>query len=182
MTFQNALTSSLAALLVSGQIAFAAGSDTDSTPKPTETTTQCEKGMVWDKKEKECVKIKESNLSDDSIYENARELAYAGQFDNAIELLTRAENQNDPRILNYLGFSHRKAGRTALGMSYYQQALAIDPKYDLARSYMGQSLVKQGKLGAAQEQLALIAQNSGTDNWPYQSLATAITTGNSSNY
>lgn len=171
---KHTLTIAASALALSTSIGFAAGSGSSSEPKPTETTQQCEKGFVFDKKEAACVEIKDSKLNDDAIYENARELAYDGQFDNALELLARAENPRDPRILTYQGFAHRKSGHFSKGMDYYQQALSIDPNFILARSYMGQGFVKAGNVKAAEEQLMLIASAAGTDNWPYEALERAI--------
>ncbi len=160
-----------AALATSG---FAAGDAGGGAPKPTKTTQECEDGMVWDKEKKECVEAEQSMFDDDFLYENAREFAYDGQYDNAIKLLHLAANHQDPRILNYLGFSHRKAGRTDLGMTYYKQALAIDPDYNLARSYMGQALVLDGDIDGSWVQLAEIANRGGKDSWPYLALKQAI--------
>ena len=162
--------------------AFSAGSETPTPPKPSETTLKCDKGFVWDKKKKECVEIEESSLSDDAIYDNARELAYAEQYTNALNLLDRAENPRDARILTYKGYAHRRAGRTMKGMSYYRQALRADPNYVLARSYMGQAFIQQGKSAAAKQQLKKIAAISGTDNWPYEALAKAIKGDTSTDY
>lgn len=162
------------ALAVTTSGAFAAGSETPTKPTKSETTQDCEKGFVWDKKKEECVKIEASIMPDDEIYKNARELAYDGQYDNALKLLAMADNPRDPRILTYQGYANRKAGRVAKGMEYYQQALNIDPTFVLARSYMGQAFVQTGQIDAAEEELVQIAALSGTNNWPYQSLARAI--------
>lgn len=173
MTKFNAISLATSIALLSTP-AFSAGSNTPEAPKPSETTLKCDKGFVWDKKKKDCVEIEESSLSDDAIYDTARELAYDTQYSNALKLLARAENPRDPRILTYKGYAHRRAGQTMKGMSYYRAALKIDPTYVLARSYMGQAFVKQGKPYAAQKQLQKIASIAGTDNWPYQSLALAL--------
>jgi tetratricopeptide (TPR) repeat protein len=113
-------------------------------------------------------------LDDNAIYSNARELAYAGRYENALELLNLAADQSDPRILNYKGFTNRKMGNTKLAMKYYQQALDIDPKYILARSYFGQAKLQSGDIAGAKHQLALIKDISGINNWPYESLSSAI--------
>jgi tetratricopeptide (TPR) repeat protein len=89
-------------------------------------------------------------------------------------LLNLAANQSDPRLLNYKGFTNRKMGNTKLAMDYYQQALDIDPKYILARSYFGQAKLQSGDVKGAKQQLALIKDISGNDNWPYESLSSAI--------
>ena len=154
--------------------AFAAGGADDSEPTQTNTTKECKDGKVWDKDKKKCVDASRGMYDDDFIYENARELAYDGQYRHAIDLLELAANQNDPRILNYLGFANRKAGNVELGMQYYQKALAIDPDYNLARSYMGQALVLEGDMDGAWTQLAEIANRGGKGTWPYIELKQAI--------
>lgn len=156
-----------------GSVALAAGSDSSQPPAKTETTQKCTDGKIWDKKKKKCVAADQS-YNDDDLYEAARELAYDGQYGHAIDILQLAKNQNDPRILNYLGFANRKAGRIELGMSYYQRALALDADYSLARSYMGQALVEQGDLKGASLQLEEIKMRNGEDNWPYRALKDSI--------
>jgi tetratricopeptide (TPR) repeat protein len=153
---------------------FAAGSDSTQPPVKTETTQLCKDGQVFDDKTQKCLDVEGAALTDDQIYTAARELAYDGQYDNALHVLAAAENQNDPRILNYKGFANRKAGRVAEGMKYYQAALTIDPDYILARSYMGQALIADGKTDAARAQLAEIAARGGADTWAYASLEQAL--------
>jgi tetratricopeptide (TPR) repeat protein len=156
--------------------AFAAGEETDQTKPPpkTETTTKCAGGKIWDKTKKECVVPKKSSFNDDDLYKAAREFAYAGQYENAIAVLRLAENQNDPRILNYLGYANRKAGRMELGMSYYRKALLVDQNYILARSYMGQALMEQGDAQAARVQLVEIRDRGGENTWAYRSLLQSL--------
>ena len=156
---------------------FAAGGGGGGAPAPTPTTKKCKKGEVWNKKKKKCIKVKAGVTSDDALYEAARELAYAERYDEAIEMLELAADRNDPRILNYLGFSHRNAGRMEVGLGYYQEAIKRDPDYVLARSYMGQALIQNGDRVGAAVQLAEIEQRAGKDNWPYESLASALATG-----
>ena len=172
-TFLNTLSTIAAAgtlALTLSLPAFAAGSDSGEPPAATETTKTCKDGKVWDKDKKECVDPQKSGFNDTQLYENARELAYAGQYDNAIKVLKVASNQNDPRILNYMGFSNRKAGRMQLGMSYYKKALAIDGNYLLARSYMGQALLQQGDREGARTQLVEIRDRGGENTYAYRAL------------
>ena len=115
-------------------------------------------------------------FTDDVLYVSARDLAYDGKFENAIHLLQLAENQDDPRILNYLGFSNRKMGRTAIAMEYYARALEINPDYILARSYIGQGLVADGDMAGAKAQLAEIRDRGHSDSWAYVMLENAIQT------
>src|SRR5262245_38734149 len=143
VAFRMALAASI--LLGAAASAFAIGSESDETSPPTrsQTTTECQDGKVWDQEKKECVDPKKSSFNDDKLYEAGREFAYAGQYENAITVLRLAKNQNDPRILNYLGYANRKAGRMDLGMSYYRKALNVDENFILARFYMGQALIEQ---------------------------------------
>jgi len=154
--------------------AFAVGTDTSDTPKPTETTTECEDGQIWDKELKACVDPEESRLDDNGLFDAARELAFAGQYENAITVLYQARNRNDPRILNYLGYTNRQAGRMEVALGYYRQALAIDPDYVLARSYMGQALVILGRLSEAEDQLLEIRARSGQGTWAEAALSNAL--------
>lgn len=161
-------------LLLFNQSVFSAGEEDDPTPKPTETTQKCDKGQVWDKDKKECIGIQESRFNDDQIFQTARELAYANRYKDAIALLSKATNKSDPRVLNYLGFSYRKAGDFKQSISYYMQALTIDPNYLLARSYMGQGYLAQGKDEQAAIQLAEIRNRGGEDTWSYKALESAM--------
>ncbi len=161
--------------------AFAAGSDDSTPPKPTQTTTQCANGQIFDQRTQSCVTARESSLTDDDRYEAAREFAYAGQYENALTVLAAADNPEDPRILNYKGFANRKAGRMELGLTFYRAALERDPDYILARSYMGQALVQQGDFAAARDQLLEIRARGGRDTWAYASLKQALA-GTASDY
>lgn len=167
----------LTVMLASGQ-ALAVGSDSSEPPKPTKTTTECKRGEVWDEKKAKCVKADEkSGLDDDTIYKAARELAYANRYDEAHDLLMLARDRNDPRILNYLGYTSRKLGRYEVGMGYYREAIKRDPDYILARSYMGQALALAGDRKGAEEQLQQIAMRGGRDSWAYESLDNFLKTG-----
>jgi predicted Zn-dependent protease len=178
VALKSSLTTVFAAgfLLAAGLPAFAAGTETDDTAPPpkTQTTTKCTDGQIWDKDKKECVKPKKTSFNDDQLFQAAREFAYAGQYDNAIKVLHLARNQDDPRILNYLGYSNRKAGRMQVGMNYYHRALQKDENYILARSYMGQALLQQGDQQAARVQLVEIRDRGGEDTWAYRSLLQSL--------
>jgi Flp pilus assembly protein TadD len=89
-------------------------------------------------------------------------------------VLNLARNQNDPRILNYLGYANRKAGRMELGMSYYRKALQADENYILARSYMGMALVEQGDIQGARVQLVEIRDRGGEGTWAYRALLQSL--------
>ncbi len=126
------------------------------------TVPTCKKGKIWDKKTKKCVKAKKSSgLSDDNLYEAARDLAYNRRYEEAIVVLRLASDQQNPRILNYLGYSNRKLGNVEAGLAYYTAALKADPDYTLVREYMGEAFLELGKVDEAKEQLAEIEKRCG---------------------
>jgi Flp pilus assembly protein TadD len=169
------MAAGLAGLFALSTSAFAAG-ESDSTETP--VAQSCKKGEVWDKSKKKCVKASSGILPDEDLYQQGRALAKAGHYDWAIEVLAVAQNQQDPRVLNYTGYSHRKAGRLEIGITYYRQALAIDPGFNLAREYLGEGYIAAGRIDLAQNELAAIARSCGTSCAEYKDLAAAIATAN----
>ncbi len=167
--FAATILAGAAAIAFAGS-AFAAGEDTSKPPEETKTTTECKDGKVWDEAKKECVDPKKSDLSDDILFKAAREMAYAGQYENSLKVLDAVRDQNSARVLNYRGYANRKAGRMEIGMDYYRKALAVDANYILARSYMGQALVEQGRIEEAKAQLIEIRDRGGENTWAYQAL------------
>lgn len=178
--------------LAAPSAARAASSDTTTPPVATETTTTCTDGKIWNEEKKECVAPEEMKPAegtpageaeeqkksereiDDRLYEAAREFAYAGQYENAIRALRAASDQEDPRILNYLGYNTRKLGNMELGMRYYRRALQKDENYILARSYMGQALIEQGDIEGARVQLVEIRDRGGENTWAYRALLQSL--------
>lgn len=149
--------------------AFAAGGDSSA-------ENPCKEGQVYDEATKSCVDQK-SDLNDTLIYQSARQFAYAGRYGEALDMLSRAKNQNDPRILNYYGFTNRKLGNVAVAMDYYRRAIAADGNYLLARSYMGQGLVQMGDIEGARAQLVEIRDRGGRDTEAYRMLYEALKSG-----
>ena len=135
------------------------------------TVTKCKGGKVWDKKQQKCVTPKQGMLDDDSIYEAGRDLAMAGRYGEAIEVLGLAADKTDPRILNYLGYSHRKSGRIQVGLGYYQEALRINPDYTLVREYLGEAYIQLGDVASAKNQLSEIEKRCGTGCKEYTALS-----------
>lgn len=137
-------------------------------------STQCKKGEVWDKKKQKCVPPKYGMLDDDNIYEAGHDLAMAGRYDEAIAVLSLAANKQDPRILNYLGYSHRHSGRVTVGLGYYEEALRLNPDYTLVREYLGEAHLQIGDLAGAQEQLREIEKRTGKGSREYGMLSEQI--------
>lgn len=168
------------ALSFCATMAFAAG-ESDSTPKPTETSTKCADGEVFDKDKNECVKSASLDLDDDDRYEAVRELAYSGRPESALMVIASAEGADTPRFLTYRGFALRKMGDFEGAMVAYRKALEIDPDYILARSYMAQGMLQQGDFSGAHAELRAIEAKGGRDTWAYASLVQAIN-GQPTNY
>jgi tetratricopeptide (TPR) repeat protein len=171
------MTAAFVTLFALSAGAYAAGSGGDSTDA-SPTNHNCKKSEVWDKKAKKCVKKESGILPDEDLYQQGRALAKLGQYDWALDVLALVQNQNDPRVLNYTGYSHRKAGRLEIGITYYNKALAIDPNFVLAREYLGEGYVAAGRKDLAQLQLNEIANRCGTTCEEYKDLAEAISTAN----
>lgn len=157
--------------------AFAAGEETFTPPTPSETTTVCVEGQVFDLATETCMDPAESTNDDSARLNDVRELAYEGYLQAALDVLDSLENPQDTMALTYYGFAHRKAGRVDLGMQYYHAALAVDPDNVLARSYMGQGFAEAGQMVQARAQLGEIRQRGGRGTWAEFSLRQAIQTG-----
>lgn len=172
-----AATLSIAAFILAPPLARAAGSDDSEPPTPTETTTECEKGEVWDEKTKACIKAEESSLNGDQRYGAVRELAYAGRHDEALAILALMTEGETSRVMTYQGFLLRQTGRIEDGITAYERAIALNPQNILARSYYGQLLVQMDEIQLAQAQLDAIRTAGGRGTWAETALASAITTG-----
>jgi tetratricopeptide (TPR) repeat protein len=169
---------SLAAFLMTSasSMSFAAGGGGE---EPAEPVKKCKKGEVVKQvgNIKKCVKLESGILPDEDLYQQGRALAKAGEYDWALQVLAAIENQNDPRVLNYTGYSNRKAGRLEIGITYYRKALAIDPNFVLAREYLGEGYVAAGRIDLARLELDEIKKRAGTASEEYQDLSKAIATG-----
>lgn len=150
--------------------AFPAGGGSDASDQ----TPTCKSGEVYDKTEKKCVPAKQGAVDDDSLFETGRALAYAGKYGEAIQMLGLVSDKNDPRVLNMLGFSHRKSGRIDVGLGYYQEALTINPDFTLAREYLGEAYLTLGDIAAAKNQLSEIEKRCGKGCAEYAALEKQI--------
>lgn len=187
------------ALIALPTFAFAVGagdSITTSPPKKTETTKDClserqwdpeiKKWVryskpvngVWDPNLRKCIRPDKASYLDSQLRQDAiRELAYAGRYDEAQQVLSSMPDQTDDLVLTYWGFTYRKMGDLALGNQYYRKALQLNPDNILARSYMGQGFVEAGETDLAVEQWREIVARGGEGTWAESSLREAIRTG-----
>ncbi|WP_299628289.1 hypothetical protein [uncultured Tateyamaria sp.] len=194
-----AITAALTLPLALPTIGFAAGSE--DKPAATKTTANCFKARQWDPETKKYVRFSEkvngvwdvdlqkcvrpdktSHLDEDTLYDAVRELAYAGRYDEATQVLDNMPDQASDRVLTYRGFTARKLGNLTLANMYYQQAIDANPDNILARSYMAQGMVAAGDKVAAMMQLREIQARGGAGTWAEASLRSAIETGTTYNY
>ena len=142
-------------------------------------TKKCPSGTAWSKQERKCVAQKSGLLSDEDLARAGRQLAIDGHYQDAIKVLELAANENDPAVLTYLGYSHRKLGDIDLGISLYKKALAVDPNNVATREYLGEGYVSKGALDLAWLELVEIERRCGTTCVEYQALAKAMRSGSS---
>ena len=143
----------------------------------------CPSGWVLNQQTRKCQR-QSGSLSDelpavgwndvDPKFVEAAVLAHSGQYEAAIDALYALQRPKDPYVLNYLGYSHRKLGRTDTALAFYHKALSIRPDYVRAREYLGEGYVAMGRIDEAKEQLALIAEQCGTQCDEYITLSKKI--------
>jgi len=143
------------------------------------TAEKCPSGQIWSDRQKKCVTAKSVSLSDEDLARAGRQLARDGDYQNAIKLLEMVSNQDDPMVLTYLGYSHRKLGDVDLGIFLYKRALNIDPDNVDTREYLGEGYVTKGELDLAWLELQEIQKRCGTTCEEYQALKQVLRSGNS---
>jgi len=67
----------------------------------------------------------------------------------------KVERRN-PDILNYLGFTLRKAGKYEQAEKYYLQGLEIKPDHNGINEYLGELYVKTQRMDLAKKRLAVL--------------------------
>jgi tetratricopeptide (TPR) repeat protein len=90
--------------------------------------------------------------------------------------LANEENPSEPDILNYLGFSLRKAGDFTMAEIYYEQGLALDPQHIGINEYLGELYVETNRIEKAKERLKVLENCKCNE---FEELQAAIKQGNS---
>jgi tetratricopeptide (TPR) repeat protein len=178
------ITTSILSLLLATAPSFAAGDPAPVAPAaPTVSPTQllCKTGEVvktikkkGKKTVKKCMKATAGIIPNDEMYQQGRLLAKQGEYEWALTVLAAVTDQNNPNVLNYMGYANRKAGRLDIALTYYQKALTINPDFVLAREYLGEGYVAAGKLDLAKVQLDEIGKRGGVTSEEYLDLSKAI--------
>jgi tetratricopeptide (TPR) repeat protein len=138
------------------------------------STPSCQAGYVYDTNKQTCVKANSGLLDDGQLYQQGRDLALNGHYEEALGALAAVRNQNDSKVLTMLGYTKRKLGRIDEGMADYRQALAIDPDNADTREYLGEAYVQTGRMDLAKAELANVEALCGTECEQYEDLAAAI--------
>lgn len=120
-----------------------------------QTCVPCEAGTVYDAETKTCVARSSSLIDDFDLYLNGRELAVAGQYEDALDVLNAVGNK-DAMTLTMIGYATRKLGRTEEGIAIYHQALAIDPNNLNTHEYLGEGYLAAGRVDLAEAQLDVL--------------------------
>ena len=80
---------------------------------------------------------------------------YKAAYEKLIEA-HKIERMN-PDILNYLGFTLRKAGKFDQAEKYYLQGLKIKPNHNGINEYLGELYVKTNRIELAKERLEVLS-------------------------
>ena len=94
----------------------------------------------------------------DSDYARGKQAVEARDWVRAIELLRRAEVQDDrnPDLENLLGYAYRNAGRLDDAFRHYRIALSLNPRHRGAHEYIGEAYLMVNNLAKAEEHLAAL--------------------------
>jgi tetratricopeptide (TPR) repeat protein len=158
--FKRALTAAIILGLTSG-IALAAGSETTTTTEEPAAAATDPWTAKW------------GNLGE--AYTAAKALIDEEKYAEGIAALEALNKPEDPRVLNWLGFSHRKMGETEKAIELYTKALTIAPDFTPAREYLGEAYIQAKDLDKAKAELAEIEKLCGNqDCEEYKDLAEAL--------
>ena len=95
------------------------------------------------------------NVTKSTYYYEAIKFIKNESYENAINSLKLALNNNnkDPDVYNYLGYSFRKINNLEKAAFYYEKALVLSPKHKGALEYQGEMFLTLGQLEKAESNL-----------------------------
>lgn len=174
------------AIAAAGLPAWAVGDDdndnsgsSDSAPPPVDCRKEMEKkgvlhpeDYVYSAAEHKCVK--KTAMNDHDLYVIGRDLALAGNYDSALEILGAIRNTRDPMVLTMIGYATRKLGRTDEGIAIYHSALVIDPNNVNTHEYLGEGYLSAGRVDLASAELSTLERLCGPGCPQYLRLEKAI--------
>ena len=126
---------------------FAAGGDSSSSSSGGEDASKSEY--------KQAVNLikRASKLEKKDKTDKAKKL-YSQAF-NKLEKAYKSDKKN-PDILNYMGFTTRKAGNFDQAEKYYLKGLSIKPNHNGINEYLGELYVQTNRIDKAKERLAVL--------------------------
>jgi len=108
-------------------------------------------------------------------YAAAVGLAQSAKYDDAIKALNALNKPDDPRVLNWIGFSLRKSGKVDAALPYYDKALSKAPDFTPAHEYLGEAYLQMKDVAKAKDQLTQIEKLCGNQTCEeYKDLSDAI--------
>ena len=125
---------------------FGAGSDSSS-----DSSNETSKNTLYDQAVKLVKKAGKLEKKDKS--EKAKKL-----YSQAFKKLNKAYKSDDqnPDILNYMGFTSRKTGNFKKAENFYLKGLDLDPKHNGINEYLGELYVQTNRIEKANERLAVL--------------------------
>jgi len=110
------------------------------------------------KKKKATTKEKKSEQQFIDGYKAAHAMIYKRhQYAAAIDKLKSLGHDDNADVANLIGYSSRKLGRYDDSKTWYERALAADPKHTVTWSYYGMWHAEQGNVLKAKEYLTKVA-------------------------
>jgi Flp pilus assembly protein TadD len=108
-------------------------------------------------------------------YKQAKDLIDDEEYTKAIPILKRliADKGAYADALNLLGYSYRKSGDANTALTYYNQALQMEPQHLGANEYLGELYLELKQPDKANERLAVLKSACG-DCEEYEDLSKAI--------
>ena len=100
-----------------------------------------------------------------SFVKSGKKLESKGKNEKALKLYNRAykklleaneADSGNPDILNYLGFTLRKAGKYEQAEKYYLQGLEIEPNHNGINEYLGELYIQTNRMDKAKARLAVL--------------------------
>ena len=94
----------------------------------------------------------------DQDYAAAKKAIVAGQWEEAIARLRKAEVRNPDHadLQNYLGYAHRNLKQFDAAFRHYKRAIALEPRHRGAHEYIGEAYLMVRDLPSAEKHLAAL--------------------------
>ena len=115
---------------------------------------------------------KDSSSNQENLYKaaqrlviKAKKLEKKDKLEKALKLYSKAydklikaynKDKKNPDILNYLGFTLRKAGNFEEAEKFYLEGLKIKPDHEGINEYLGELYVKTNRIELAKERLEVL--------------------------